>query len=91
MSSSIFKRRGTAVAAAVFAFVALVMIVAALLSGLWRTLNDKWEIRLRKEDLNILGCLKELASKILDSELGKEALKVNLKLASKIFEATLYF
>lgn len=35
MSSSIFKRRGTAVAAAVFAFVAFVMIVAALLSEYW--------------------------------------------------------
>lgn len=35
MSSSIFKRRGTAVAAAVFAFVAFVMIVAALLSKYW--------------------------------------------------------
>jgi len=35
MSSSIFKRRGTAVAAAVFAFVAFAMIVAALLSEYW--------------------------------------------------------
>lgn len=35
MATSIFKRRGTAVAAAAFAFVALVMIVAALLSEYW--------------------------------------------------------
>ena len=35
MSTSIFKRRGTAVAAAVFVFVAFVMIVAALLSKYW--------------------------------------------------------
>jgi len=33
--ASIFKRRGTAVVAAVYAFVALVMIVAALLSEYW--------------------------------------------------------
>lgn len=33
--TSIFKRRGTAVAAAVFAFMAFVMIVAALLSEYW--------------------------------------------------------
>lgn len=33
--ATIFKRRGTAVAAAAFAFIALVMIVAALLSEYW--------------------------------------------------------
>lgn len=33
--STIFKRRGTAVVAAVFAFIAFVMIVAALLSEYW--------------------------------------------------------
>lgn len=33
--ASIFKRRGTAVVAAGFAFIALVMIVAALLSEYW--------------------------------------------------------
>ena len=33
--STIFKRRGTAVVAAAFAFVAFVMIVAALLSRYW--------------------------------------------------------
>ena len=35
MATSIFKRRGTAVVAAAFAFVAFVMIVAALLSEYW--------------------------------------------------------
>ena len=33
--ATIFKRRGTAVAAAAFAFIALVMIVVALLSEYW--------------------------------------------------------
>lgn len=33
--ATIFKRRGTAVTAATFAFIALVMIVAALLSEYW--------------------------------------------------------
>lgn len=35
MATSIFKRRGTAVVAAAFAFVAFVMIVAAMLSEYW--------------------------------------------------------
>ena len=40
----IFKRRGTAVVAAVFAFISFVMIIAALLSDYWVVADLKREI-----------------------------------------------
>lgn len=89
MSSSIFKRRGTAVAAAVFAFVAFAMIVAALLSEYWVMADLERQVgnSTQKGGSKHFGMFKGVSKQDFGLGARERNFKGKLKAGQKNFEA----